>query len=128
VEGEEDSQFVGKDLRAAIAELERRMKSAAADLEFEKAARFRDEIKKLEALELGIEGVLAPNLAGRSLQDAAPRAPERATSTKPERATSTKPERATPKKRGDWKPKPLGPGGGGYEPSRVVRGGGRRRG
>ena len=31
------------------------MRAAAADLEFEEAARLRDEIKRLEALELGLE-------------------------------------------------------------------------
>ncbi len=31
------------------------MRAAAADLEFEEAARLRDELKRLEALELGIE-------------------------------------------------------------------------
>jgi excinuclease ABC subunit B len=76
------------------------MRAAAADLEFEEAARLRDEIKRLEAMDLG----LAPNLAGRSLQEATPR------------------QAAKPK--ADWKPKPLGPGGGGYEPEKRKRGSG----
>ncbi len=97
LEGEETAEFVGKDLKATIAELERKMRAAAADLEFETAARMRDEIKRLESLDLG----LAPNLAGRSLQEAKPKA------------------------KADWKPKPMGPGGGGYDPNKGK--GGRRR-
>ncbi|HTZ69619.1 MAG TPA: UvrB/UvrC motif-containing protein, partial [Acetobacteraceae bacterium] len=48
------------DLRTTITELEKRMRTAAANLEFEEAARLRDEIKRLEALELGLEPPPAP--------------------------------------------------------------------
>jgi excinuclease ABC subunit B len=99
VDGDDTTNFVGKDIGAAIAELEKKMRAAAADLEFEDAARLRDEIKRLEALELGLQ----PNQAGRPLQASAPRA-----------------------KKEDWKPKPMGPGGGGYDPKKGKSGRGRR--
>ena len=46
--------MVGKDIRATIANIEEKMQTAAANLEFEEAARCRDEIRRLEASELEI--------------------------------------------------------------------------
>jgi excinuclease ABC subunit B len=55
VEAGDDITYEGKNLKTHIHELEERMKAAAGNLEFEEAARLRDQIRRLEAKELGLD-------------------------------------------------------------------------
>jgi len=49
-----DIELVGNNYQTHIKNLDGRMKQAAGNLEFEEAARIRDEIRRLEAVELGL--------------------------------------------------------------------------
>ncbi|PCI59795.1 MAG: excinuclease ABC subunit B [Kordiimonadales bacterium] len=63
--GEDAVHLVGSNLKTHIKALDKKMRDAAENLEFEEAARLRDEIKRLEAGELGI-GMTLGKPKGRS--------------------------------------------------------------
>ncbi len=50
----DDAATIGHNFEAVIADLDARMRKAAGDLDFEEAARLRDEIKRLRAMEMAV--------------------------------------------------------------------------
>ena len=52
--GAKSGDLIGSNFKTVLTDLETNMKAAAANLEFEEAARLRDEIRRMEAAQLGL--------------------------------------------------------------------------
>jgi len=69
---EEAKPFTGSNFQAALKDMESKMREAAANLEFEEAARLRDEIKKMKALDLEFANEMLTG-AGEEVDKSAPK-------------------------------------------------------
>ncbi|MGF6255503.1 excinuclease ABC subunit UvrB [Ensifer sp. LBL] len=90
--------LVGNNLQAHLNALEKAMRDAAADLDFEKAARLRDEIKRLKAAELAAMDDPMAREEAKSLESrkvaSSPASPSSPSSSGPTRGSKTKDEKS----------------------------------
>jgi excinuclease ABC subunit B len=117
--GEDATATIGHNFETVIADLETRMREAAADLDFEEAARLRDEIKRLRQTEMAVIDDPTAKAVAISRSGGAPtRLPPRKPTldemgpsvqkeSKPYRPGLTTPRSTTgkPGMRGGWKPR-----------------------
>ena len=72
MKGADAKPFLGSNFQATLKDLETKMRDAAANLEFETAARLRDELKRLKLLDLEFANeVLTPD--GEAVDRSAPK-------------------------------------------------------